>query len=202
MPYTPNPNHLSNEWQQKKTYQALYHKYGASHQSLHWSSLESQQQRFAVLTKIGDLNGAHVLDIGCGFGDFFGYLKKKGIVVQYTGWDIVTEFIITARAKHPEARFELINPLVHAVKTQFDYVVMSGVFAFGDIYFFRDMMKAAHALAKKGFGFNVHIASDPKFFRLEPQEALNELAIFSDVKVTVMKNYMKNDFTCFATKLT
>lgn len=48
----------------------------------------ARKVRFEALTSIGDLNNSSVLDVGCGFGDLYGYLVGRGIKVDYTGVDI------------------------------------------------------------------------------------------------------------------
>ena len=45
---------------------------------------------FDVLTQIGIVDGSSVLDVGCGFADYFDYANELGINIHYTGIDIVS----------------------------------------------------------------------------------------------------------------
>ena len=42
--------------------------------SLGWKNDESQIKRFEAFTKVGNLEGSSVLDLGCGIGDLKAYL--------------------------------------------------------------------------------------------------------------------------------
>ena len=50
------------------------------------------------------LKGSSVLDIGCGTGDFYDYLKQRG-VIDYLGIDIYHMSVEYAQMKYPEGRF-------------------------------------------------------------------------------------------------
>ena len=49
--------------------------------SLHWISQETQRIRFQVLYGLRPWEGVSVADIGCGLGDFCGYLQEQGHLV-------------------------------------------------------------------------------------------------------------------------
>ena len=70
---------INQEKQNIKIYKKLYKRYGNSFKSLDWGSKEKQMLRFKILSKIGNLNKKKILDVGCGFGDFNLWLKKKRI---------------------------------------------------------------------------------------------------------------------------
>jgi ubiquinone/menaquinone biosynthesis C-methylase UbiE len=53
--------------------------------------------RFQVLQEIGIKSGDRILDVGCGLGDFYSYLKGSGIDVDYHGVDISSELINIAQ---------------------------------------------------------------------------------------------------------
>ncbi|HYR59260.1 MAG TPA: hypothetical protein VEO95_11540, partial [Chthoniobacteraceae bacterium] len=55
-------------------YRERLKQHGAGIQALASGTPERQQTRFGVLAGIGDLDGASVLDVGCGFADFNQYL--------------------------------------------------------------------------------------------------------------------------------
>ena len=51
-------------------------KYGYSPKTLEWFK-NRQDIRFKALSEMGDLNNCSILDVGCGFGDLYGFLIKK-----------------------------------------------------------------------------------------------------------------------------
>ena len=58
-----------------KLYTDLYNQYGENVRSLNWGSQQSQHLRFEAMTNNLDLNNQTILDVGCGFGDFYKFLK-------------------------------------------------------------------------------------------------------------------------------
>jgi len=56
---------------------------------------------------LADLNfeGKTILDVSCGFGDIIPLIAKKAKKINYTGVDIVPEFIQVAKEKYPRHRF-------------------------------------------------------------------------------------------------
>lgn len=108
-------------------YEKNFRQYGYDPRSLGW--LEgTQEQRFAVLTSIGDLDGSSVLDVGCGFAHLYGYLKEQGINVDYTGIDLNREFIEVAGELYPDARFIVGDFEETKITGRFDWAFESGIF--------------------------------------------------------------------------
>jgi SAM-dependent methyltransferase len=94
-----------------------------------WNTAQSQQVRFEAMASVGRLNGARILDMGCGLGAFWGYLKKKRIKADYTGIDLFPNVIREARMIYPEAKFENRVLTARPFKAgSFDYSFLSGVF--------------------------------------------------------------------------
>ena len=113
-----------------RIYSGLLEKYGCDVRALDWGSQESQQLRFSVLAQVGNLDGASILDVGCGLGDFLDWAHATGLVITYTGIDLTPAMIELARKRFPRARFEITDLLAYAPATAFDYVVESGIFTF------------------------------------------------------------------------
>jgi len=70
-----------------------------------WASAEAQQIRFAVLADNVPLDGQSLLDVGCGLGDLWMYLKGRGISVNYCGVDLLDEMTDAATRRNPDGRF-------------------------------------------------------------------------------------------------
>ena len=58
-------------------YSKRFRKHGDDIQSLASGNEQRRAIRFQVLSGVGDLNNSSVLDLGCGLGDFYGYLLKQ-----------------------------------------------------------------------------------------------------------------------------
>lgn len=101
---------------------------GPTVQALGWRDQEQQYLRFSILLELGLFEGCTVLDVGCGFGDFYTYLTSKGYKVDYTGIDINPEMLEEARRRHSGLRFELVDLLAGDFGEKFDFVVESGIF--------------------------------------------------------------------------
>ena len=102
--------------------------FGDRPEALRWTP-QGQLKRYNTLAEIApDLNNSSILDYGCGTGDFYRFLKRRGIDVQYTGVDINENFIELARKKYPECTFNVLDGPEDQVEGFFDYIVICGVF--------------------------------------------------------------------------
>jgi SAM-dependent methyltransferase len=185
-------------------YTALFEKYGEDVRTL-WQNKQSQEVRFSVLCRIGDLAGARILDVGCGLGDFFAYLRDRSINLKdYLGLECVEEIRAAARKRNPSARFEGWDVLELQDSGQFDWVFGSGLFALkgpdGDDYALQ-MVKKMFSLATKGVGVNFLSAftKRPDGFSnyCHPAEVLRTLAQEVSPIVELIHSYRANDFTVF-----
>lgn len=78
--------------------------------TLGWGSQEQQHFRFEQV--ISRLNYAEksVLDIGCGFGDLYNFMKEKNhSPKEYIGWDITPEFINNPLIDDSNVKLEIKN---------------------------------------------------------------------------------------------
>ncbi len=104
------------------------HKFGDRPEALRWTP-QGQLRRFTTLADIApDLHGSTVLDYGCGTGDFYRFLKRRGINVEYTGVDINKNFIELAKQKYPECRFRVMDISEDILDGFYDYIFICGVF--------------------------------------------------------------------------
>jgi len=105
-------------------------KFGDRPEALRWTP-QGQLKRYHMLADIAparDLNNATVLDYGCGTGDFYKFLKRRGINVKYTGVDINENFISLAKNKYPECEFKVMNADDDQFEGFYDYIFICGVF--------------------------------------------------------------------------
>src|ERR1700690_2407219 len=79
--------------------------HGDRPEALRWT-LPGQIIHFKCMLDIAEtIDGAKILDFGCGKGDFYGFLKANGISVSYTGVDINANLIALAGQKYPNVPF-------------------------------------------------------------------------------------------------
>jgi SAM-dependent methyltransferase len=108
-------------------YQLRIAQHGPTFASLNSGSEEKQAIRHRVHASA--LQGANptVLEIGCGLGDFYQYLRNHGRDCSYGGYDIVPEYISECRRRFPDATFDLRNIFTDDIDGTYDTIVMSQV---------------------------------------------------------------------------
>jgi len=106
--------------------------YGFEARSLGWDTKEHQFVRFATATRHLDFSKKHILDIGCGFSDFFGYLVQKNIPIRrYSGIDINERLITISKKRFPENHYEVRNILINNYsEPQADIITLFGLLNF------------------------------------------------------------------------
>jgi 2-polyprenyl-3-methyl-5-hydroxy-6-metoxy-1,4-benzoquinol methylase len=93
-----------------------------------WGSKKSQMIRFYQLEKFCNIEKKTILDIGCGRGDFFKYLKRKKIK-SFTGIDMNKDFVNFCEKKYKSKNVKFFNKnfLDLKFKKKYDIVFMSGL---------------------------------------------------------------------------
>ena len=189
-----------------KRYEERLHVSGVSAQTMGWRDKEQQYMRFVILAAIGDLNNRSVLDVGCGFGDFYDFLKGKGINMRYNGYDISAKLIEIARQKHPEGAFEVKDILEEEDHEKFDYVVSSGILnarLSDNEGFVRRMLKRCFERCHTGVAVNM--MSNYVDYKQEDLYYYSPEEIFVFCKtltkrVTLRHDYMPFEFTVYLYK--
>ena len=145
-------------------YTERYKKFGYSQKSLGWDK-GKQEIRFDILTTTWDFKDVAVLDIGCGFGDFYRYASAKfGSLRKYTGLEIVPSLIEKGMEMYGHNRnFEIIPASITEWEPhgEYDYAVISGLFNFklegggkGNYEFIDFTLKQAMSAVSKGVAAN------------------------------------------------
>lgn len=98
-----------------------------SPESVGWTR-KGQLLRYEAVLKLINPDGKSVLDFGCGKGDFYGFLKEKGIKCGYTGIDINPNLIELAKKNYPETDFYVMDIEEDGLEGVFDYTLAIGVF--------------------------------------------------------------------------
>jgi SAM-dependent methyltransferase len=105
--------------------------HGDRPEALRWTADGQRKQYGLLLGMAGDIEGKKVLDYGCGKGDFYGFLRERGIDVNYTGLDINPSLIELARKKYSvcgRAAFGVFDVEDEALSEDFDFIFLCGVF--------------------------------------------------------------------------
>ena len=174
-------------------------KFGDDIRTLGSGTIERRRIRFQVLREIGITSGSSVLDIGCGFGDFYGYLVEQGIDVDYVGVDINPRLLEVAANKYPAARFVQADVLTEDVVGA-DYVVASGTFNLAlrsdDNYeYVAAMLRRAYALSRRGVAMDCHTSyvdyRVDDIFYYQPEK------LFAAAKAITKRVQLRHDYPLF-----
>ena len=177
--------------------------YGYDPRALGWFK-GRQPIRFKVLSEIGDLNDCSLLDVGCGFGDLYGFMTKKGLNIEYTGVDINPDLIKIAKEIYPVAHFEG-KDVGEEELDNFDWVFASGLFEFKvpDDEYVKNMLKRMHEICNKGvtvdFISNYVDFENENAYYASPEEIFSFCKTLSK-RVTLRHDYMPFEFCIYIYK--
>lgn len=178
--------------------------HGDRPEAVRWTS-QGQYLHYQSMLDIDDsIEGARVLDYGCGKGDFYEFLKNKNISVDYTGLDINEQLITLASRKYPECVFRVFDIEEDHLREDFDYIFLCGVFNLKVENLSNTIEKTLYKLfarCKRALAFNALSAHNPeKDFELHyifPENifrfAVNNLSPF----ISLRHDRMPYDFTMF-----
>ena len=109
-------------------YDGLVERYGHDPRACDYGSATSQRVKFEVLSDVMPLDGASVLDVGCGFADYAGFLEDRFDDVRYTGVDLSPRMIAGARDHRPDLDLRQLDILRESPGGPFDVVNANGIF--------------------------------------------------------------------------
>jgi SAM-dependent methyltransferase len=176
--------------------------FGATVEAVDWGSADSQRARFAALAAVGALDGCRVLDVGCGLGDFCGYLERVAKGVDYQGGDLNPRMVAAAAGRYPAHRFAVLDLLKEDPPGgSYDYVVASGLFYLRDEQFQRAMVGRMFECCRQAVAFNSLSAwadrRDPGEYYADPARVLDFCHRLTR-RVVLRHDYLPNDFTVYA----
>lgn len=131
-----------------RQHNTLLEKYGESPKSL--GILHGQTIKYHIASQIGILKNSTVLDVGCGFGDFYGFLKYRKIKVNYQGVDLNENFVRIARKRYPEASFEVRDISKKPFSKKFDWVIGIGITNYTSDNLNKTLVEEMFRICKKG----------------------------------------------------
>jgi len=181
-------------------YENRFSQFGYDIRTLAGGNREKEAIRFENLASAGRLGGTRILDIGCGFGDFYSFLKALRIDVDYTGYDLVPRLIKTAKVHHPEAVFEVRDIQTEGIDRRFDYIFASQVFnnrliRDSNIDTVKDVLRIAYGSCNRGMAFDFLTSyvdyEEDHLFYYSPEE------IFGIAKSLTKRVTLKHDYPLF-----
>ena len=188
-----------------KFYSELLKKYGYDPRSLGWGSRKGKQTlRFKILCQIGNISNCSILDIGCGFGDFYSYLQFKKIKTNYFGIDINQELIKLGKLIHPDAKLQVRDFEAEQFEKKFDWVFFSGISSIGCSYpYIKKIMTEMFRICKKGLAMNfvggvIDYRTNSLFYS-DPEKIYSITRSISN-RVVIRHDYMPYEFTVYVYK--
>ncbi len=187
-------------------YDSLIKEYGPNDsRSVGWTSESTEKIRYTILSEIGDLNNHSILDVGCGFGNLYDFLKNKNLSFSYKGIDINPKIISLAKEKHPNISFETLD-FGSYQNGKYDYIFCSGALSFkvpNYKQFYFEYIKKMFNSSNIGIAFNMlnyknntnH--GDDKLFATYSTKEIYDFCLTLTSKVTIRENYLPNDFTIY-----
>lgn len=189
----------------KKRYDERLTRFGENPKTLGW--LKGRQGiRFSILTEIGIMDNMRILDVGCGFGDLYRYLKRKKINFTYTGLDLNPNLLAVAKRKYPKVTFKQFDLEKDTLDRKYDWIIISGVFNFKrkDNYrFIETSLRKLFKNCNKGIAIDFMSSyvdyENPNSFHASPEKIFNIVKKISD-RITIRHDYMKFEFSVYIYK--
>ncbi len=181
---------------QKAFYQNNYETYGVSAEGVAWDSTQTQKRRFsAIVSCLGDIKHETLVDAGCGFGDFYLYLKEKNNLPKtYTGLDLCEPMVNEAKVR---TGCKIVQrDILKQTLPLADWYVASGSMNLLTRIETRIFIQRCFEKSRKGFVFNLLCGKEQEgeFSYWVPHDIL-ELCKLLGVKVQIKEGYMNGDFT-------
>lgn len=204
-------NHIQD--QVAKYYDDKIKEFGTTSKGVDWNGIESQELRFKQVLKILEANSGSLIDIGCGYGAMFEYMKKNGLdLIQYSGIDISEAMLIEAeKINGNSAYFSTYQNLDNL--TAHEYVVASGLFNVKQEVaivewkrYCLDLITKFDRYSTKGFSFNMLTSYSDKEYMRDYLYYADSLFFFDYCKknfsnnVALLHDYNLYEFTILVRK--
>jgi len=182
----------------EKFYTSAIEMFGTTAKGVNWASKENQYLRFDIILSLlpDDLSELSIADAGCGFGDFYLYLKKKKkLPKHYIGIDSVVDMYSIASENTAQ---EILNAdICRDTLPNADYYICSGALNVLTPFETVQFIQNCYNSSKKGFIFNaLHGDKMSETYNYLSTAQIKEFAKELQVKETLFENeYMQDDIT-------
>jgi SAM-dependent methyltransferase len=148
-------------------YEDCLARYGDNRLGIDWPRREDAELRYAVMLDLIHPDAptpTRLLDFGCGAGHLLEFILRHRVSgIEYHGLDLSERYLALCRAKFPEVPFLHADVLEDGkLPSEFDYVVMNGVFTEKRELSFAAMWEYVQAVlrriwpfVRRGLAFNV-----------------------------------------------
>jgi len=181
---------------QKTFYQNNYDSFGTSACGVAWDSQHSQKRRFsAIASCLGDVKNDTLVDAGCGFGDFYLYLKEKNNLPRtYTGMDLCEPMVKEAQVRTgcKIVQRDILRQTIPVA----DWYVASGSMNLLTRFETQLFIQRCFEKSRKGFVFNLLQGKEREgtYNYWLPHEII-KLCRPLAAKVQIKEGYLDGDFT-------
>ncbi|WP_424357081.1 class I SAM-dependent methyltransferase [Methanocella sp. MCL-LM] len=185
-------------------YGSKLEQFGHDTRSLGWIP-GGRKARFTALSEIGDLDGCSILDVGCGFGDLYGFLVNKGLKIDYTGIDIHPQFVEIARKAYPEARFFAGDFDDGLLQEEYDWAFAAGIFTIkisDNEAFAKGMLQKMLKVSRRGVAADFLLptySEQDAYWRPVPEDMLKFCRTLSR-RVALRCDYMSDEYCVYLYK--
>ncbi|MCR4557157.1 MAG: class I SAM-dependent methyltransferase [Saccharofermentans sp.] len=155
-----------------KHYETCYMKNGDNCKGVDWPNESDARKRYRIMLDIirfddkADPGSRYsVMDLGCGLGHMYEYMKTSGFTHDYFGVDISDIFVSECRRKYPDVSFikmDILKDDLSSLTCKPDYIIMNGVFtekcslSYEEMKtYFESFIITAFELCSNGIAFNV-----------------------------------------------
>ena len=182
----------------EKFYKSSIKKYGLSAKGVQWNSLSSQKIRFEIILKMlpKDLHNYTLVDAGCGFGDFYNFLKSKNqLPLKYIGIDTLDTMVSIAQKKTSQ---KIIKADICKDKLiEADYYICSGAMNILDKFETHLFIQNCYKHSKKGFIFNILYGDkESETYNYINMKKIKQIAKHLKVRdIKTSTSYLKSDIT-------
>lgn len=161
-----------------------------------------------IVAADGFKSNSSILDIGCGYGDLYGYLRSTGWNGRYKGVDVNPALIEEGRKRYPKADLEIMDIQEHLPSEQFDWCAACGVLSarVEDVAYLthlKDLLSRMWNISRQGLMFNLlsPLADYVHPFHARPPFA-DVLAIVNGItnRFTLKHDYMPFDYAIYLYK--
>ncbi|AFL72961.1 class I SAM-dependent methyltransferase [Thiocystis violascens] len=171
--------------------------HGETAKGVHWNSTETQEVRFRVLRDLlpDDLSGLTLVDAGCGFGDFYCYLERRGERPgRYLGLDAMEPMVEIAR-RRTGCEIRILDVLNDSLPIA-DYYLCSGAMNNLTREESDRFIRHCYAASKTGFVFNLLKGwnTSPIYNFYLPRE-IKRLGQELEADCRIEEGYLAGDFT-------
>jgi SAM-dependent methyltransferase len=193
---------LINQAQIIKFHSDRLREFSNDYQRLGWKTSDSQLIRFGVLASSFNLDGASVLDVGCGYADFKTFIDNRFSGVSYTGIDLMPAFIHEAARRFASDHFArfIFGDFATTNLTEVDYVFSCGALSYRnpDPGFNFRMIRKMWDMARKGIALSLLdrevFSEHPLLVGYNKTRVLTFCRSISET-ATLIDGYCPDDFT-------